>query len=53
MKIKNFGEIFTVVVINVAGAQVKNIPILELKKSVVEAAQKYIAETDKPSKGGA
>ena len=36
---------------NVAGAQVKNISILELKKSVVEAAQKYIAETDKPSKG--
>ena len=31
---------------NVAGAQVKNIPILELKKSVVDAARKYIAETD-------
>ena len=34
---------------NVAGAQVKNVPILELKKSVVEAARKYIAETDKPA----
>ena len=34
---------------NVAGAQVKNVPILELKKSVVEAARKYIAETDKPT----
>lgn len=33
---------------NVAGAQVRNVPILELKKSVVEAARKYIAETDKP-----
>ncbi len=32
---------------NVAGAQVKNVPILELKKSVVEIARKYIAETDK------
>ena len=32
---------------NVAGAQVKNVPILELKKSVVEAARNYIAETDK------
>ena len=32
---------------NVAGAQVKNVPILELKKSVVEAARKYIAENDK------
>ena len=34
---------------NVAGAQVKNVPIIELKKSVVEVARKYIAETDKPS----
>jgi len=34
---------------NVAGAQVKNIPILELKKSVVDAARKYIAETDSPT----
>ena len=34
---------------NVAGAQVKNTPILELKKAVVEAARKYIAETDTPS----
>ena len=34
---------------NVAGAQVKNIPILELKKSVVNAARKYIAETDNPT----
>ena len=34
---------------NVAGAQVKNIPILELKNSVVDAARKYIAETDKPA----
>ena len=32
---------------NVAGAQVKNVPIIELKKSVVDAARKYIAETDK------
>lgn len=31
---------------NVAGAQVRNVPILELKKAVVEAARKYIAETD-------
>lgn len=31
---------------NVAGAQVKNIPLPELKKSVVDAARKYIAETD-------
>ena len=36
---------------NVAGAQVKNVPILELKNSVVKAARKYIAETDKPAKG--
>ena len=35
---------------NVAGAQVKDIPIVELKKSVVEVARKYIAETDNPSK---
>ena len=34
---------------NVAGAQVKNRPILELKKSVVEVARAYIAETDKPT----
>ena len=34
---------------NVAGAQVKNVPILELKKSVVDAARKYIAETDNPT----
>ena len=33
---------------NVAGAQIKNISILDLKDSVVEAARKYIAETDKP-----
>ena len=32
---------------NVAGAQVKNVPILELKKAVIESARKYIAETDK------
>lgn len=32
---------------NVAGAQVKDVPILELKKSVVEVARAYIAETDK------
>ena len=31
---------------NVAGAQIKNVPILDLKESVVDAAQKYIAETD-------
>ena len=31
---------------NVAGAQVKNISILDLKDSVVEAARKYIAEND-------
>ena len=36
---------------NVAGAQVKNVPIIELKNSVVAAARKYIAETDKPAKG--
>ena len=34
---------------NVAGAQVKNISILDLKDSVVEAARKYIAETDTPA----
>lgn len=34
---------------NVAGAQVRNIDIIELKKSVVDAARKYIAETDKPA----
>ena len=34
---------------NVAGAQVKNISLPELKQSVVEAARKYIAETDKPT----
>lgn len=31
---------------NVAGAQVKNVPILDLKESVVEAALAYIAEND-------
>ena len=31
---------------NVAGAQVKNVPIIELKNAVVEAAKKYIDETD-------
>ncbi|MBE8955029.1 MAG: DHH family phosphoesterase [Quinella sp. 2Q5] len=35
---------------NVAGAQVKNIPIGNLENSVVKVARKYIAETDKPSK---
>ncbi len=34
---------------NVAGTQVRNVPIMELKKSVVAAARKYIAETDKPA----
>lgn len=34
---------------NVAGAQIKDVPILELKKAVVDAARKYIAETDKPA----
>ena len=34
---------------NVAGAQVAHTPILELKKSVVEEARKYIGETDKNS----
>lgn len=34
---------------NVAGAQVKNVPLLELKNAVVDAARKYIAETDKPA----
>ncbi len=34
---------------NVAGAQVKNVPLLELKKAVVEAARNYIAENDKPA----
>ena len=34
---------------NVAGAQVKNKPILELKKAVVAAARAYIAETDNPT----
>ena len=33
---------------NVAGAQVKDIPLDELKKSVIDAARKYIAENDKP-----
>ena len=33
---------------NVAGAQVRNVPIIELKKSVVDAARKYIDETDHP-----
>ncbi len=35
---------------NVAGAQVRNVPLIELKKSVVDAARKYIAETDKPTR---
>ena len=34
---------------NVAGAQVKNTPIVELKEAVVAAARAYIAETDKPT----
>ena len=34
---------------NVAGAQVKNKPILELKKAVIDAARTYIAETDNPT----
>lgn len=34
---------------NVAGAQVRNVPLIELKKAVVNAAKKYIAETDKPT----
>lgn len=34
---------------NVAGAQIRNVPIIELKKSVIEVARKYIAETDKPT----
>lgn len=34
---------------NVAGAQVKDVPLAELKKSVIDAAQKHIAETDKPA----
>lgn len=34
---------------NVAGAQVKNVPLLELKKAVVKAARAYIAETEKPA----
>ena len=35
---------------NVAGAQVKNVPIDELKKSVVETARAYIDESDKTAK---
>lgn len=35
---------------NVAGAQVKDVPLANLKKSVVEVARKYIAETDKRDK---
>ena len=35
---------------NVAGTQVKDVPILELKKAVIEVARKQIAETDKPAK---
>lgn len=35
---------------NVAGAQVKDVPILELKKAVVDAARKYIDETDNQGK---
>ena len=34
---------------NVAGAQVRNISLDDLKNSVVEAARNYIAETDKPA----
>lgn len=34
---------------NVAGAQVRDVPIIELKNAVVDAAQKYIAENDKPA----
>ena len=34
---------------NVAGAQIKGVPLPELKKAVVEAARKYIAEIDKPA----
>ncbi|MBO4779763.1 MAG: DHH family phosphoesterase, partial [Selenomonadaceae bacterium] len=33
---------------NVAGAQVKDVPIAELKDAVVDAARKYIAEVDNP-----
>lgn len=33
---------------NVAGAQVKNIPIGNLRNSVIEVARKYIAEADNP-----
>ena len=35
---------------NVAGAQVKNILLDELKQSVIDAARKYIAENDTPNK---
>ena len=35
---------------NVAGAQVKNVPIAELKNSVVEIARTYIEESDKTAK---
>ncbi len=35
---------------NVAGAQVKDISIYDLRKSVVDAARKYIVENDKPAK---
>ena len=34
---------------NVAGAQVKDIPLGNLKNSVVQAARSYIAESDKPA----
>ena len=34
---------------NVAGAQVRNISLIDLKNSVVEAARKYIAENDTPA----
>ena len=33
---------------NVAGAQVKDISISDLKERVVEVARAYIAESDKP-----
>ena len=33
---------------NVAGAQVKDVSLIDLKKSVIDAARAYIAESDKP-----
>ena len=35
---------------NVAGAQVRNISLNDLRQSVIDAARKYIAENDKPIK---